>query len=351
VPHAELIGFVSLVFQRLGQPEKDSDTAARVLVSADLRGVESHGVVRLSPHGWYVKAFREGQINPKPNIRVLQETPASALLDGDGGMGMVVGLRAIELAIKKARGAGVGMVAVHNSRHFGMSGYYSMLALEHDMIGIAMTNASRQVVPTFGREAKYGTNPISLAAPAGEELPFVLDMATTTAAAGKLEIAARLGENIPLSWALDREAIPTSDPRIAQQARKLLPLGGSRESGSHKGYGLAIMIEILSGILTGSLVVGVGGSPALRGHLFVAINVASLRPVEDFKRDMDRLLRELKSTPAAAGQDRVYVAGEIEYEMARERTANGIPLLPTTVGGLRELGQQLDIHPPWLEGR
>jgi LDH2 family malate/lactate/ureidoglycolate dehydrogenase len=176
-------------------------------------------------------------------------------------------------------------------------------------------------------------------------------MATTTAAAGKLEIAARLGENIPLSWALDREAIPTSDPRIAQQARKLLPLGGSRESGSHKGYGLAIMIEILSGILTGSLVVGVGGSPALRGHLFVAINVASLRPVEDFKRDMDRLLRELKSTPAAAGQDRVYVAGEIEYEMARERTANGIPLLPTTVGGLRELGQQLDIHPPWLEGR
>jgi LDH2 family malate/lactate/ureidoglycolate dehydrogenase len=339
----KLRDFVSLVFQGLGVPKADAAIAARVLVMADLRGVESHGVVRVSPHNWYVKALRDGSINPGPDIRIVETTPASAVVEGDGGLGMVVGQRAAELAIDRARETGVGFVAVRNSRHFGMAAYYAMLPLSHDMIGISMTNAGRQVVPTFGREAKYGTNPISLAAPAGEEPPFVLDMATTTAAAGKLEIAARLGEAIPLGWALDKEARPTRDPREAQRARRLLPLGGTREGGSHKGYGLAIMIEILCGVLSGSVTALSPPHLGLRGHLFGAIDIASFRSVETFKQDMDQLLRELKATALSQGQDRVFVAGEIEHETAQERAANGIPLHVSVINGLRELSEQLEI--------
>jgi LDH2 family malate/lactate/ureidoglycolate dehydrogenase len=223
-----------------------------------------------------------------------------------------------------------------------MSAYYAMQALPHDMIGIAMTNASRQVVPTFGREAKFGTNPLALAAPALEELPFVLDMATNTAAAGKLEVAARLGNRIPLGWALDERAQPTTDPRIAQKARRLLPLGGSRESGSHKGYGLAILVEILCGVLTGTLT-ALNADQNPRGHFFGAIRIDSFRPADEFKRDMDRLIRELKSTTAIQGQERVFVPGEIEFETAKERAERGIPLHPSVLEGLRELGEQLSI--------
>jgi L-2-hydroxycarboxylate dehydrogenase (NAD+) len=335
--------FVSRVFHGLGVPEKDAETAARVLVMADLRGVDSHGVIRVSPHNWYVKALRDGVMNPKPVIRVIEDKPASAVIEGDGGLGMVVGHRAMELAIDKARRAGVGFVGVRNSRHFGMAAYYSMMALPHDMIGISMTNAGRQVVPTFGREAKYGTNPISLAAPAGAELPFVLDMATTTAAAGKLEVAARLGESIPLGWALDPDARPTTDPNTAQKARKLLPLGSTREGGSHKGYGLAIMIEVLCGVLSGTVAAMSPPHTGVRGHFFGAVDISAFRPLEDFKHDMDRLIRDLKATAPVDGQDRVYVAGEIEYETAEGRTARGIPLYASVLKGLRELSEQLQI--------
>jgi LDH2 family malate/lactate/ureidoglycolate dehydrogenase len=248
----------------------------------------------------------------------------------------------MELAIRKANESGVGIVAVRNSRHFGMSANYAMQALAHDMIGIAMTNASRQVVPTFGRDARFGTNPICLAAPALEERPFVLDMATTTAAAGKLELAARQGKSIPAGWALNEKAESTDDPRVAQKARKLLPLGGSREGGNHKGYGLAILVEILCGVLSGT-VTALNANQDPRGHFFGAIRVDAFRPAEEFKRDMDRLIRELKSTPPLDGQERVYVAGEIEFETAEERAANGIPLLSSILEGLQDVGEQLGV--------
>jgi LDH2 family malate/lactate/ureidoglycolate dehydrogenase len=276
----------------------------------------------------------------KPNIQVISETPSTALLDGDRGMGMVIGHRAMELAIEKAKQCGIGMVGVRNSRHYGMSAQYAMQALAHDMIGIAMTNASRQVVPTFGREARFGTNPMCFAVPADKELPFVLDMATTTAAAGKLELAARLEKSIPTGWALDEKAEPTHDPRVAQKARRLLPLGGSRDNGSHKGYGLAILVEILCGVLTGTLT-ALNADQDPRGHFFGAIRVDAFRPVTEFKRDMDRLIRELKSTPPIQGQNRVYVAGEIEFETAEERAERGVPLLPSVLKGLREVSEQL----------
>jgi L-2-hydroxycarboxylate dehydrogenase (NAD+) len=342
VDHRKLRRFVSGTFQKLGVPTSDADVAADVLVMADLRGVDTHGVIRLSPRTWYVKWLLEGEMNARPDIRIVAESPSTALLEGDGGMGMVIGHRAMELAIRKAKDSGVATVGVQNSRHFGMSAYYAMQALPHDMIGIAMTNASRQVVPTFGREAKFGTNPIAVAAPAKDELPFVLDMATTTAAAGKLEVAARHEESIPIGWALDEKAEPTDDPRVAQRARRLLPLGATRDGGSHKGYGLAVLVEILCGVLTGNMT-ALNSDQVPRGHFFGAIRIDSFRPAEDFKLDMDRLLRELKSTPPMEGEERVYVAGEIEFETAKERKAHGIPLHGSILKGLRDLSTQLGV--------
>lgn len=342
INHEKLTRFVQAAFEKLGVPAADAQIAAETLVAADLRGVDTHGVIRFSPHAWYVKWLSDGSMTVKPNIQVISETPSTALLDGDRGMGMVIGHRAMELAIEKAKQCGIGMVGVRNSRHYGMSAQYAMQALAYDMIGIAMTNASRQVVPTFGREARFGTNPMCFAVPADKELPFVLDMATTTAAAGKLELAARLEKSIPTGWALDEKAEPTHDPRVAQKARRLLPLGGSRDNGSHKGYGLAILVEILCGVLTGTLT-ALNADQDPRGHFFGAIRVDAFRPVTEFKRDMDRLIRELKSTPPIQGQNRVYVAGEIEFETAEERAERGVPLLPSVLKGLREVSEQLDM--------
>ncbi len=338
----KLADFVSRSFAKLGVPPKDAEIAANVLVQADLRGVDTHGVIRFNPKAWYVKWLGDGSMTARPNLRIVRESATTALLDGDRGIGMVVGHRAMELAIEKAREAGISIVAVRNSRHYGMSAYYSKMALRHDMIGIAMTNASRQVVPTFGREARFGTNPMCFAVPAQDEQPFVLDMATTTAAAGKLELAARQGKSIPRGWALNERAEATDDPKTAQRARRLLPLGGSREGGSHKGYGLAIVVEILCGVLSGTLT-ALNTDQDPRGHFFAAIRLDRFRPVNEFKRDMDRLIRGLKSTPLIEGESRVYVAGEIEFETAAERSERGIPLLPSVLKGLRDVGAQLGV--------
>jgi LDH2 family malate/lactate/ureidoglycolate dehydrogenase len=342
VNHLKLTRFVTRSFEKLGVPSSDAQIAADALVSADLRGVDTHGVIRFNPQAWYVKWLTEGSMTARPNIRVISESSSTALIDGDRGMGMVIGHQAMALAIRKAKESGIGMVGVRNSRHYGMSAYYAMMALPHDMIGIAMTNASRQVVPTFGRESRFGTNPMCFAVPADKELPFVLDMATTTAAAGKLELAARQGKSIPPGWALDGQAEATNDPRVAQNARRLLPLGGSREGGSHKGYGLAILVEILCGVLTGTMT-ALNRDQDPRGHFFGAIRVDTFRPLDEFKRDMDRLIRELKATPPIKGQERVYVAGEIEYETAEERAERGIPLLPSVLKGLRDVSEQLGV--------
>ena len=342
VNYEKLTRFVSRSFEKLGVTTGDAEIAANVLVAADLRGVDTHGVIRFNPQAWYVKWLTEGSMTARPKIQIVSESSSTALIDGDRGMGMVIGHRAMEIAIRKAKESGIGMVAVRNSRHYGMSAYYAMLALPHNMIGIAMTNASRQVVPTFGREARFGTNPMCYAVPAEQELPFVLDMATTTAAAGKLELAARQGKSIPTGWALNEQAEATLDPRIAQKARRLLPLGGSREGGSHKGYGLAILVEILCGVLTGTMT-ALNADQDPRGHFFGAIRVDTFRPVDEFKKDMDRLIRELKSTPPMAGQEHVYVAGQIEFETAEERAERGIPLLPSVLRGLREVGEQLGV--------
>lgn len=331
------------IFSRLGLPDTDAGLCARALVTADLLGVDSHGVSNYIQI-LYVPGLRGGSINPRPEIRPLSETPTTALLDGDGGIGLVVGTRAMELAIRKAEESGIGVVTVRNSRHYGMAGHYALMALPHDMIGISLTNSDRFVLPTFGREVRVGTNPISVAVPADTEPPFLLDMATSTVPLGKILLARRVGATLPEGWAADREGRPTTDAEVAWDARRLLPLGGTYEQGSHKGYGLGVLVHILSGVLPGS-----GGGEDVElgsevGHFFCAIKIDALRPAAEFKADMDRYLRSLRETPPAEGHDRVYYAGLIEHEVREERIRNGIPLHREVVSYLRDLAEELGVE-------
>jgi L-2-hydroxycarboxylate dehydrogenase (NAD+) len=340
VPPLKLREMVTEIFEKLGLPEEDAEICADALVQADLSGIESHGVSNYLQI-FYVPGLQGGNINPQPRIQTVHETPVSALLDGDGGMGFVVGTRAMELAIHKAKNSGAGMVTVRNSRHYGVAGYYALMAVAHDMIGLSMTNTDRLVVPTFGREARIGTNPISVAVPAAEEAPFLLDMATSTVTMGKIMLARREGAKLADGWAADQEGRPTTDPEVAWAAKKLLPLGGVYEQGSHKGYGLSALVDILSSILSGA---GVRTDPELgaaMAHFFGAIRIDVFRPAEQFKTMMDGYLRMLRDTPPMEGQERVYYAGLIEHETKQKRSVEGIPLSEGVVAYLRELAGAL----------
>ncbi|HEX6334673.1 MAG TPA: Ldh family oxidoreductase, partial [Flavisolibacter sp.] len=238
-PYEQLYDFARAVFAKTGCSEQDAALASRVLLSADLRGIDSHGIARLSG---YARLWEAGRINVTPQIITIHETPSTATVDGDSGLGLVVAPRAMEIAISKARLAGTGWVAVQNSNHFGIAAWHAMMALEHDMIGICMTNASPLVAPTFSVERLLGTNPICVAVPAGEQPPFVADFATTTAANGKLEILQRKNGVAPTGWVQDKDGHPTTDPHVLKVGGTLLPLGGDREHGSHKGYALGAIV-------------------------------------------------------------------------------------------------------------
>jgi LDH2 family malate/lactate/ureidoglycolate dehydrogenase len=247
--YERLHDFAVRVFTQMGCPSADALLAADVLLQADLRGIDSHGIARLSG---YWRLYEAGRINPKPAIQVVHETPSTATVDGDRGLGLVVAPKAMEIAISKAGQVGSGWVAVRNSNHFGIAAHHAMMALPHQMIGWVMTNASALVAPTFSKERMLGTNPICLAVPAGEEPPFVADFATTTAANGKLEILQRNNEDAPTGWVLDGEGRASTDAHILKKGGLLLPLGGDREHGSHKGYALGSMVDILSAVLSGA---------------------------------------------------------------------------------------------------
>lgn len=341
-----LRAFVERVFERLGVPLEDARTTADVLIQADLRGVDSHGVARLQ---WYTTGLQNGSMEPKPQIRVVHETPVTATVHGGNGLGQVVGTWAMQRCVEKARNLGVGFATVRNSNHFGIAGYYAMRALPHQMIGISLTNSRPHVVPTFGRQVLLGTNPIAVAVPAGEERPFVLDMATSGIPLGKVEVASRKEVPLPPGLAVDSQGRPTTNPNDMLEGGGLLPLGGTRESGGHKGYGLAALVDILSGVLSGpafgAAVLFPGtGEPALVGHFFGALRVDAFRSVNEFKADMDKMIRELKESPKAEGHDRIYVHGEIEYETEIERRRNGIPLHPKVLKTIREIGRSLGVE-------
>lgn len=351
--------FCSEALERLGVSREDGQIVARVLVEADLRGIESHGVARMSR---YVNGIQQGMMRPKAKSKIIRETLNTATIDADAGLGQPVSCRAMQLAIAKAREHSIGFVAVNNSNHFGIAGFYAMMSLSEDMIGICTTNSEVLVVPTFARNALLGTNPIAIAIPAGKERPFVLDMSTATVTRGKLEVYARLEKPIPLNWATDETGIASEDPgHVLQNIIKragggLLPLGGSlEESGGHKGYGLALAVEIFSAVLPGALYANKvypkneQGKPLPSGigHFFGAIRVDAFRPKDEFKRDMDDLLQRLKNAPKAVGAKRVYIHGEKEFEEAERLATHGIPLNGKVVEELKTIAKQLGIASPF----
>ncbi|MDH5483517.1 MAG: Ldh family oxidoreductase [Candidatus Bathyarchaeota archaeon] len=351
--------FCSEALERLGVSHENAQITANVLVEADLRGIESHGVARLRR---YVSGIQQGIMQPKANPKLIEETLNTATIDGDGGLGQPTSYRAMERAIIKARKHSLGFVAVRNSNHFGIAGYYAMMALAHDMIGVCTTNSEVLVVPTFARNAILGTNPIAIAIPAAKERPFMLDMSTSTVTRGKLEVYARMEKSIPINWATDEKGVATNDPaRVLQNIIRrvgggLLPLGGaSEETGGHKGYGLALAMEIFSAVLPGALYAdrvypkNENGKPLPSGigHFFGAMRIDAFRPKEGFKRDMDDLIRRLKTAQKAKGADRIYIHGEKEFENAERLAKQGIPLSPKIVEDLRTIADQLGMRKPF----
>jgi LDH2 family malate/lactate/ureidoglycolate dehydrogenase len=335
----KLTDLVTDLFAYLKLPRDHARIAAEALVDADLRGHESHGVSNYIKMIYY-PGLAEGIINPNPNMRIEHESPTTARWEADGAMGHVVAHLAMSDVIERAKKLGSGFAAVANSRHYGMAQHWAVMALEHDMIGITMTNGGALTVPFQGMEAKLGTNPIAVSIPAGEEPPFILDMATTTVAWGKIMNAGRDGVAIPTSWGYDSTGRPTTDPQAAMEAKLMLPLGGSREGSAHKGYGLSAWVEIFCGVLSGT---GFGmqlGRDNV-GHFFGAWRIDAFMPAGEFKSMMDSLLRDLKSTKPAPGFDRVLVAGVPEWETVADRVASGIPLHPTVIDTLREYADEV----------
>src|SRR2546426_2252975 len=335
VPEPQLRRFVVSVFRKLGVPSNDAKIATDVLLAADLRGIGSHGVARLPR---YVTGVKSGSMTPRGASKIVKQTRATAVIDGGNGLGQVVARRGMELAIKKARGTAVGFVVVRNSNHFGIAGYYSMMALKAGMIGISSTNAAPLVVPTFGRTAVLGTNPISVAVPAGREEPFVLDMATSVVPRGTVEVYDRQGREMPHGWAVDTTGHSTTSSKAVLDALAkrlgggLLPLGGEGEKFSgHKGYGLALLVDILCGALPGAataLDVYGDEEAANVGHFFGAIDVRAFRPLPAFKRDMDKLLRTLREAPKADGHERIYVHGRRALQWSGIGGRRGSPSAP-----------------------
>jgi L-2-hydroxycarboxylate dehydrogenase (NAD+) len=355
IPYEQLLTFTIAIFRKIGCPEKDARTAAIALLSADLRGIDSHGVARLIG---YVRLWEAKRANATPDIRIIHETPSTAVVDGDSGLGLVVAPFSMQVAIEKARQVGTGWVSVQNSNHFGIAGYHALQAVGQDMIGIAMTNASALVAPTFSIERLLGTNPICMAVPAGEEPPFVADLATTTAANGKLEILQRKDQEAPSGWIQDKEGHPSVNPHELKTGGALLPLGGDREHGSHKGYALGAVVDILSAVLSGAnygpwvppfpayvpMPTGMPGKGI--GHFFGAMRIDAFRPAAEFKEHMDKWIRRFRSATPVPGQDRVLIPGDPEREMEAERLRQGIPLVPSVVEDLEALAGKLGVEFP-----
>jgi LDH2 family malate/lactate/ureidoglycolate dehydrogenase len=350
--YQQLSQFVIAVFKKIGCSDKDAATAAEALISADLRGIDSHGVARLSG---YVRLWEAKRVNATPQVKIVHETPSTGVVDGDSGLGLVVAPFAMQLAIDKAKNVGTGWVSVRHSNHFGIAGYHAMMALPHDMIGIAMTNASALVAPTFSIERLLGTNPICVAIPAGNEPAFVADLATTTAANGKLEILQRKNQEAPEGWIQDKQGHSSTNPHELKGGGALLPLGGDREHGSHKGYALGAVVDIFSAILSGANYgPWVPPFPAYVpmpenmpgkgiGHFFGAMRIDAFRPAEEFKLHMDQWIQRFRTAKTVPGQDRVLIPGDPERDAEKERREKGIPLLSAVVKDLRELGERFGV--------
>ena len=335
------------IFEKMGLSQADADRSAEVLLYADLKGIDTHGISNMLR--MYVDGYQTGQTNPRPQPRIVRESPAVATLDADGGIGLHVGAYAMELAIEKAKSHGMGAVAARNIGHVGAAGYHAALALEHDMIGVCMAGGGGvALLPTFGAEPRFGTNPIAWAVPAKEEAPFIFDIATTQVAGNKIRLLQRMGVNAAAGWLADWDGTPimveSSPPREDLHAENrhwyMLPVGGTRENSSHKGYGFACVVAILGATLSGS---ETNANLAGGGCYFGSYRIDAFTDVDSFKEDIDTFLRGLRETPPAPGHERVYYAGLPEYEEELERREKGIPYHPEVVEWLNSICAELEL--------
>jgi len=344
VPAEKLKAQLAAIFRAWGMSEPATEATSRVMIAADLRGIDSHGILTLP---LYDELRLAGKLEMKAEVRIMAESPVTALIDGGGGLGHYPADMAMKLAIDKAAAAGLAAVGVRNSNHYGAAGVYALQAAERGLIGIAMTNVwTSSMVPTRGTRAMFGTNPIAFAAPAAKNPPFCLDMSTATVAVGKLKLAAIRHEPLPRGWALDAEGRPTEDPKVALLTRRLTPLGGTAELGSHKGYGLAAMVEILCAMLTGAWYAPTrerrhpGAKHFNVGHFFMAISPKAFRGEGEFELDLDDMIDALRTVPSADPAQPVLVAGDPERAVIAEREKTGIPVPELLLGEIRSIAQK-----------
>ena len=342
----KLIVFSTRVLEQAGVPSEDAAITARLLVNTDLRGIASHGVAHLGPV--YIKGIKNGVIKPKPDIKISSGAPATAVFDGDRGLGFVVGYRAMQEAISRAKVTGIGAVAVRNTTHFGACSAYSLLTLKENMIGFSSTTGGRHATAPGASGRVIGMNAMSFAAPSGKEFPFCLDMATTMAAHGKVEVALRTGQMLPLGWTIDPEGNPIIDPKEdAKKKGAMVLLGGTPQLGIYKGFGLNIMVDILCSILASSLCLpeirNQPGNTSECTHFFCAINISGFLPPEEFKKGMDRMLKFYHDLPKAKGVTRITIPGELEWDLEQARRKNGLPLDEEVIQSLQDLSGDFNI--------
>jgi LDH2 family malate/lactate/ureidoglycolate dehydrogenase len=328
------------IFQALDVPKENAKRMADVLLYADIHGIDSHGISHMMQ--WYTQGLEEGWLNGKPEWKAVRDAPGVTTLDGDKGIGLDVGPQAMDLAMDKADTCGIGAVAVTNCWHFGAAGYYAKQALERDMVGIAMTSSGLYVTPTFGAKPLLGTNPIAVGAPTRNEIPFVFDASTSSVAMNKVALTKRNGGKVPPGWIARSDGTPIMEQSEVPEDHMLLPLGGTREVGSHKGYGLAVMVDILTSLLSGC-------GPRFEhpndfSHHFTAYRIDAFTDLEEFKDHMDAYMKVLRECPPAPGHDRVIYAGMPEKEAADDRRANGIPYHPDVVEWHHALAEKLEVE-------
>ena len=345
VPEGSLRETVAAVFEKMGETSEAAAEGADVLVMTDLRGVETHGVSNMLRI--YVEQYGSGRLKPGPDWRVIRESPGTATIDADGGLGIILGRQVMDLAMEKARAVGVGVVTMLRSGHLGAVGHFAMLAAEEDMVGVCMSAGGAGVLPTFGAEPRMGANPISIAAPARSEPPLLFDVATSAVAGNKVALAKRVGAKLLPGWIADTEGNPILEetPVLEQGQYALLALGGTREQGSHKGYGFSLMAEVMASLLAGSVPTMLDHIPreTMFKNYFAAYDIAAFTDLETFKDNMDQMLKTLRETKPAPGHDRVLYPGLSEYDEEQDRRANGNPLHKEVVEWFDDLASELSI--------
>ena len=347
-----LLEFTKNLFQKMGCSVRDSEIIADVFLAAELRDHASHGMIRIKD---YYQLWKANRINVNPDIKIVHESPSTAVVDGDNAIGMVAARKSMEIAIEKARNAGTGWVSTRNSNHFGIAGYYSMMALKQDMIGICLTNANPLVAPTFSVSRMMGTNPIAVSIPAKDQPPFVADFATTPIARGKLAVAEKKGEKVAFGLVQDKTGNPSDDPSILKVGGSMLTLGGDRTHGSHKGFCLTAIVDIFSAVLSGAnfgpfVPPSVAYLPVLdkkvgegTGHFFGAMRIDAFQPAEEFKAKMDEWIKTFRSAKPVKGQERVLIPGDPEREAEERNMRDGISLVPAIRQDLLEIAEELQI--------